>query len=192
MRTTTACTLLLALAGCWREGPGPAPPPLRPTPTTPEPEARKGGWRQSDPVAVAPEPEVPTRTPEQIAQGLAVELRSNGIMAMPSFVAGPAVVLDIDAGSLGVLCDAAAANAAQVWGQMFADPSRASPRCRRSPSDSYTCSQFGGQKILIVELADPDAWRIVSVIVGNMGSGRSTMSTKMSQMRSLINTATCP
>lgn len=130
------------------------------------------------------------RTPVDVARDLAVDLRSNGASSLTSFVAGPVVVLDLDAGTLSTVCDAAAIAAANTWGQSFADPSRPHPSCR--PGASFTCTQFSSQQMLIVELADPDAWRIVSVIVGSFRNGRHALHSKMSQMRSLIATASCP
>jgi len=186
----SGAALLIVVTACWREGPGPAPPPLRPEPIGPVAPVTptKPRWRQS--AAVAPKPPDPTRTPDQLAQQLSAELRSNGGQLMPSYVAGPVVVLDLDAGTLSVACDAAAVNGAQAWGMMFSDPARPSPHCRGS--QSFTCSQFATQQILIVEFADPDQWRIVSVIVGNFRTGRSTMNSKIGQLRSQIATAACP
>ena len=109
---------------------------------------------------------------------------------LASYVAGPVVVLDLDTGTLTVECDSAAASLASNWGLLLTDPKRPTPYCRGS--QSYTCSQFASPEILIVELADPDNWRIVSVIVGNFRTARSTLNTKMSQMRSMISAATCP
>lgn len=130
------------------------------------------------------------RTPEQIAQQLATDLRASGPQLLASFIAGPIVVLDLDAGTLTTECDAAAAAGAQVWGSMLSDPARPRAHCRGG--SSFTCSQFATQQILIIELADPDQWRITSVIVGNFRTGRTTMSSKMGQMRSQIANATCP
>lgn len=195
---TRSALVLLGLAACWREGPGPAPPPLRPEPVLPpepEPETSKTGWKQSEPFTGAIEAEAPAAMrPEQIAAALATDLRANGANLMPSYVAGPAVVLDLDAGTLSVVCDAAAVAAAQTWGQMFADSARPRPHCRTNSTgySGFACSQWASQQILIVDFADPDQWRIVSVIVGNFRAGRATMNAKIGQMRSLIATATCP
>lgn len=188
---TRAAVLSLLLAACWREGPGPAPPPLRPE-VTPDPDAarRSSGWRPSNSAETTPQPGTPAQSPVEIGQQLAIELRANGGQLMPSYVAGPIVVLDLDKGSLTVECDATAINAANAWGLMFVDPARPRPHCRGT--GSYTCTQFATQQVLMVEFEDPDAWRIVSVIVGNFRSGRSTMSAKIGQMRAQIATAACP
>jgi hypothetical protein len=130
------------------------------------------------------------RTPDQIARELAATLRTTGTQVMTTYVSGPMVVLDLDAGTLTTECDSAAATAALSYGVLFEDPKRPAPHCRGT--DKVTCSQFASQQTLIVEFADPDAWRIVSVIVGNFRTGRTTMSQKMGQMRQQIASAACP
>lgn len=188
---TAGLLLLAVVASCWREGPGPAPPPLRPeaaagaAPAAPKPRSR---WRQS--AAVAPKPPDPTRTPVEIGRQLAADLRANGDQLLPTYVAGPLVVLDLDAGTLTVECDSAAATLAANWGLDLSDPKRTPPYCRGG--QSYTCTQFAMQQILMLELAEPDNWRLVSAVVGNYRNGRSTMASKISQMRAMISTAACP
>ena len=189
MRASVVVALLTVVAACWKDGPGPAPAPLRPEPTGPAPAPKPGPrWRPS--VNVDAPPPDPKRTPEQIARQLSDELRANGGPLLASFVAGPVVVLDIDAGTLTTECDAAAITGAHTWGAMLKDPARPFPHCRGLAS--FTCSQYATQQILLIELADPDQWRIVSVIVGNMRTGRTMMSSKIAQMRSQIATAACP
>ncbi len=126
-----------------------------------------------------------------IARDLADEMRRSGIPTLSSFVAGPIVVLDLDAGTISTVCGAAAHVQAQTWGRMLSDQARHPPTCRPSTA-SYTCSQFAASQILIIELADPDHWQIVSVIVGNYRTGRAALSGKMSQMHAQVATATCP
>ena len=109
---------------------------------------------------------------------------------MTTYVSGPMVVLDLDTGTLTTECDGAAVNAALGYGLLFEDPKRPAPHCRGT--DRYTCSQFVPQQTLIIEFADPDAWRIVSVVVGNFRTGRTTMSQKMGQMRQQVAAAACP
>ncbi len=190
MRAGFTVLALLVLAGCWKDGPGPAPAPLRPEPTSPEPEKKSGPrWRQSTNVAVGPPADQP-RTTEQIAHQLAVELHTSGATLLPSYVAGPIVVLDLDTGALTTECGSAASTGAQTWGAMLNGPARPLAHCRGG--QTITCHQFSMPQILIVEFADPDQWRIVSVIVGNFRTGRTAMSSKMSQMRSQIANAACP
>jgi hypothetical protein len=180
--------LLAVVASCWREGTGPAPAPVRPEPAKPAKAAARPRWRQS--AAVEPKPPEPKRSPEEVGRQLAGELRANGDQILASYVAGPVVVLDLDTGNLTVECDAAAATLATGWGMLLTDPKRPAPYCRGS--QAFTCAQFSSPQVLIVELADPDNWRIVSVIVGNFRSARSTYNTKLSQMRTMVSTATCP
>jgi hypothetical protein len=148
-------------------------PAWRPSPERPQTAAAPSG----DPIAVARE--------------LATQLRANGTQLVPAFVAGPIVVLDLDAGSLTTECDSAAWASAQRFGQLLSDPARPVVHCRPT-TERYTCSQFGGGSMLIMEVADPDQWRIVSAIVGNYTTGRQTLSMKLSQLRAQIDAAACP
>lgn len=180
--------LLACVAACWTGSSDPTPPPLRPEPIAAA-KPKTARWRKSPPRAHVEQP-ARERSPSQIAGDLARELRSSGTLSMQSFIAGPIVVLDLDSGSVSTLCDLAAVAGAQTWGAMFADPARSAPHCRASTS--YTCTQFSHQSMLIVELAEPDAWRIVSVIVGNYRAQRATLHSQMSQLRAQVSTATCP
>lgn len=186
MRASVVAAAVTLVAACWTAGPGPAPPPLRPEPTGTAPHPI---WRRGRQAATPPASD-PMRTPAQIAQQLAKDLRASGAQLLTSYIAGPVVVLDLDAGSLTVECDAAAVAGAQAWGQMLADGSRPTPTCRGVAT--FSCTQFSPQQVLIVELADPDQWRIVSVIVGNLRNGRMTMGPKIGQMRALLASAACP
>lgn len=189
------CATLLAVTACWSEGPKPAtpPPPKEPLGCVPESSVcaaveRRPRWRPGSPgVQKAPQEK---RPPDQIARELASTLRASGSQVMTTYVAGPMVVLDLDAGTLTTECDSAATTAALSYGVLFEDPTRPTPHCRAT--DKFTCSQFASQQTLIVEFADPDSWRIVSVIVGNFRTGRTTMSQKMGLMRQQIATAACP
>lgn len=181
--------LMVWLPACWRDGPGPAPPPAPPVPVAEaEADRPKSRWRPSQAVAHKPPPD-PTRTREEIAKDLQATVRTNA-QVLQSYVAGPIVVLDLDAGTLTTECDASALNGAQQWGQLLADPKRPTPHCRGA--HAYTCTQFATQQILIVEFDEPDQWRIVSVIVGNYRNGRATMNAKIGQMRAQIGSAACP
>jgi hypothetical protein len=193
MRADFAVLAFAAISGCWRE----APAPTRPAPKRAEPEHGRTSsrhrplprWRQTARTEQTLPPD-PARSPYEIAQLLATDLRASATQLLPSYVAGPVVVLDLDAAALTTECDAAAVTGAQQWGAMLSDPARPRAHCRGG--QSFTCSQFASNQILIIELADPDQWRIVSVIIGNFRTGRTTMNAKMGLMRSQIANATCP
>jgi len=172
------------LAGCWRDGPGAAPPPLRPETAAAPPRPR---WRHGRQGTVAARSE---RTQQDIAASLAQQLRA-GAPPLAAFVAGPIVVLDLDANTLTTVCDAAAIAGAQQWGALLAAPGRTAPFCRPT-GQGYLCTQLTPQSLVVLELADPDQWRIVSVVVGNLRTGRAAMTSRSGQFRNQIATATCP
>jgi hypothetical protein len=189
LRTPPLVVACVTFAACWT---GPERPVL--SAGSAEPPARgeaaaraQPTWRPSPERA---QPPVTSRDPLVVARELAVQLRSSPQVAQ-ALVAGPIVVLDLDAASLTTECDSAAWASAQRFGQLLSDPTRPPVHCRPT-TERYTCSQFGGGSMLIMELSDPDQWRIVSVIVGNYTTGRHALSMKLSQLRAQIDGAACP
>jgi hypothetical protein len=182
---------LAATAACWT---GSAPVTSPGTAASAEPPRRDRAAARAQPTwRPAPEraqPAIASRDPIIVARELAAQLRSNAQVAQ-AFVAGPIVVLDLDTASLTTECDVAAWASAQRFGQLLADPARPAVHCRPT-TEHFTCSQFGGGSMLIMELADPARWRIISVIAGNYTTGRHALSMKLSQLRAQIDAAACP
>lgn len=153
--------------------------------TDARPTRAGASWRRTS--LQAPVPPAPTG---DVARELADQLRLHGDALMPGYVAGPIVVLDIDAGTVMTLCDQTAIASAQRWGQMLTDRARAAPACRGT--SSQVCTQMSPTEILMIDLVDPDAWRIVSVIVGNHRKNRAALHANLATLRGHLATATCP
>ncbi len=122
---------------------------------------------------------------------MATNLRASGAADLPTYVAGPLVVLDVDTGAIDVHCGVAATQVAQGLGAKLADPSRTEPHCRPSGA-SFTCAQFGRAKdFVIIDLEDPDQPHLTSAIIGSWPPTRR-LGSQMSQLKAQVATATCP
>ena len=166
----------VVLAGCWTS-PAPAT-------TTPKPKPRA-----YDPLLVPGTDEV---GPEAgtIAHDLSLQLRSDGPQLVLKMIRGPIVVLDTDTLAITTLCGKAAERAAQGWGQLLIDTSRAEPMCLAGSSHAFTCVQVSPPDVLVLELENPARWQIVSVTIGNSTS--SAFRTKLDELRAAVASATCP
>jgi hypothetical protein len=133
----------------------------------------------------------PPPTPQQLADAVAAKLRTNGATELPTLVAGPLVVLDVDSGALSVHCAAAALQVAQDLGAKLADQARPMPRCWATTT-SFSCMQLGrGSDFLILELEDLDQPHLTSAIVGAFPP-KQRLGSQMAQLKAQAATATCP
>lgn len=164
---------LLFITGCWTG----AQAPLAQPPTA----------EKKSPVSVAP---AQISEPGVIAMQMSRQLRENGPQLVLSMIRGPVVVFDIDAQEIKTLCGKAAERAAQSWGQLLIDESRADPMCLAGTNDEFTCVQVSPPDVLLIEVENPARWQIRSVTLGN---GTSTVFRgKLEEVRTAVASATCP
>jgi hypothetical protein len=178
------------LAACWSGGEtavAPAPPTATAVAAKPIRHARR--------IRPAPPPQLTAA--DQAAQ-LAAELRQQGPTALPGYLAGPVVVLDIDTGTISTLCDTAATAEAQNWGQLLVDPHRPELHCNPGATGAtgltVSCWQTDYRGPLIaVDLENQNGWRVISVMIGTLShASTSTFRGAHQQFQAQIKTASCP
>jgi hypothetical protein len=178
--------LVVVVAACWTGEPAPSPP-MQPTAAPPQHR-----WRTVSRPAPPDAPGPPT--PQQAATSLAQRLRSTGASDLPTYVWGPVVVLDLDTGTVSVLCGNLALQAARDWGTKLADPARPKPTCMaaRPGQLELTCVQIGSaHDVVYVTLDDPDQPHLSSAIVGAWQSS-SRLGSLIGQLKAQTPTASCP
>jgi hypothetical protein len=77
---------------------------------------------------------------------LVAALRDHGPAVVASWIAGPIVLADLDAGTVVTLCGVDAQDAARRWGQQLADSTLPAPGCvAREAERGFVCAQdLGG------------------------------------------------
>jgi hypothetical protein len=155
--------VLIFSVSCWRNE-DPAAQSHRPS-TTPRP-------CRGYPIP-PPTPHPPAAYAQTLVPDLSKKLSTDESELIRS-ISGPLVYLDLDAGTLSVLCGEAAVPPVRAIAGELADRKRAAPFCRLGAafnSCGISCQQAApGQRMISLEFDDTDPPRLSDIIVGASAS----------------------